>query len=895
MPWRDVPSRLGELARRARYLVFRGRASAELEEEMRLHVALREARLVERGASPMDAHYAARRRFGNWTNLQQRSRDAWGLAWLDEALADVRFALRRLRARPGFALTTILVAALGVGATTAVFSAIDAALIRPLPFSHGDELVTLTDVGVSMEPAPGEPRNGPHYPDVTDVARMHDLFSGVGAFAAGGLNMDDPSHPRRVNAGVVTAHFFSLLGVSPERGREFTDDEGRPHGPRAVILSDAFWRGALGGAGIVGKSIRLNGQSYTVVGVMPPAFNFPDESEVWIPLPVPFTLETFAPFRGYLPSHAFARLAPGVSLDAANVQLLTRWRRISRATGWPGVTNFDQAMAELSAKHAVRPLKQALVGDRRRAFVILMGAATFLLLIACANVANLLLSDAAARRREIALRAALGASQGRMVRQLLTESLLLAFAGAAVGLALAPIALRVLRALMPENLAGVAAAEIDVRVLAFAAALAVLTGLSFGLWPAFGAARTDAGEMVKSGSRGGTSGVGTARRVLITTELALTVMLLIGSGLMLRSLDRVLAQRMGMIPEHVGTLELSMPGAAHAVQTTTVHAILTRLEGEPGITAVGVVNQLPLRGEGGFSIAITVDGVPPPSSIDATPFARFLSASGGYFHAMGIPLLRGRTFTAADDSTAPLVAVISETMARVCWPNADPIGKTFHFADRGPATVVGVVADVREQAIDGEIQPQLYLPFDVEPDLNLAIVARSALAPTTLLARLRDAVRSADPSQPVYNIRMMDDVISTAVAPRRTNTTLIVLFGAVALALAAFGVYAVVSYGVTRRARELGIRAALGATGSDIAALIAREMLWVTGLGLTIGLAGAWALSRVLSALLYGVDRHDAITFAIVPLVLLLPAAIATLVPARRAMRVDPAVVMRQE
>jgi predicted permease len=559
------------------------------------------------------------------------------------------------------------------------------------------------------------------------------------------------------------------------------------------------------------------------------------------------------------------------------------------------VTNFDQAMAELSAKHAVRPLKQALVGDRRRAFVILMGAATFLLLIACANVANLLLSDAAARRREIALRAALGASQGRMVRQLLTESLLLAFAGAAVGLALAPIALRVLRALMPENLAGVAAAEIDVRVLAFAAALAVLTGLSFGLWPAFGAARTDAGEMVKSGSRGGTSGVGTARRVLITTELALTVMLLIGSGLMLRSLDRVLAQRMGMIPEHVGTLELSMPGAAHAVQTTTVHAILTRLEGEPGITAVGVVNQLPLRGEGGFSIAITVDGVPPPSSIDATPFARFLSASGGYFQAMGIPLLRGRTFTAADDSTAPLVAVISETMARVCWPNADPIGKTFHFADRGPATVVGVVADVREQAIDGEIQPQLYLPFDVEPDLNLAIVARSALAPTTLLARLRDAVRSADPSQPVYNIRMMDDVISTAVAPRRTNTTLIVLFGAVALALAAFGVYAVVSYGVTRRARELGIRAALGATGSDIAALIAREMLWVTGLGLTIGLAGAWALSRVLSALLYGVDRHDAITFAIVPLVLLLPAAIATLVPARRAMRVDPAVVMRQE
>jgi predicted permease len=481
-----------------------------------------------------------------------------------------------------------------------------------------------------------------------------------------------------------------------------------------------------------------------------------------------------------------------------------------------------------------------------------------------------------------------------MVRQLLADSLLVAFAGAALGLVIAPIALRVLRAMTPQGLVGVAPAELDLRVLTFASALALITGLSFGLWPAVGAARADANEMIKSGGRGLT-GVGRARRALITIELALTVMLLVGSGLMLRSLEDVLAQRMGMNPEHVGTLELSMPGTPRAVEQTTVHAIISRLEAEPNINAVGVVNHLPLRGQGGFSIAITPDGAPPPTSIDATPFARYLAASGGYFKAMGIPLLHGRTFTPADDSLAPQVAVINETLAKLCWPNADPVGKTFRFAGQGPVTVVGVVADVREQSIDGKIQPQMYLPIDAQAEWNLGLVARSALAPATLLARLRDAVRSADPTQPVYNVRMMDDVISRSVAPRRTNTTLIAMFGAIALALAAFGVYAVVSYGVTRRAREFGIRAALGATGRNIVVLVGREMVWVVGLGLTIGIGGAWVLSRVLGALLYGVGGHDVVTFALAPVVLLCSAIIATLVPAWRAMHVDPSDVMRAE
>jgi putative ABC transport system permease protein len=899
MPVRDLRSKLGELARRLGYLIARGRASAELEEEMQLHIALREARLVERGASPADAHYTARRRFGNRTTLQQRSRDAWGLGWLDDAITDLTFAVRRLRARPTFALATILVAALGIGATTAVFSAIDAALIRPLPFARADQLVVLNEVDIPPDASDFAGAHfppGPHELDITDAARMPNVFAGVAAYAAGGLNLDDPSHPRRVRAGIVTTRFFPLLGIAAERGREFADDEGRPHGPRAVILSDALWRAAYGGAEMLGKSLAIDGQAYTVVGIMPPAFTFPNESELWIPLPVPVTPEAVLPFRGYVPSHTIARLAPNVSLAAANTQLLARWRQLATAGPVPITTNLDRDIRELGAKGAVLPLRQTLIGTSRVAFVILLGAALLLLLIACSNVANLLLSDAAARGREIALREVLGASRGRLVRQLLTESLLLAVAGTLLGLTLAPLILHVLRAMMPGTLAGIAPVALNLRVLAFAGALALVTGVAFGLSPTIVASRaTDATWTIRSSGAGTMGGLGRGRRVLLATELALTVVLLVASGLMLRSFERVLAQQTGMQPEHVGTLEVSMPGVPRAVALTRVHAMLARLEAEPDIAAAGAVNDLPLFIRGGIAFSVEADGAP-PARFEKVHMAGYYVASGGYFSALGIPLLGGRTFIVNDDSLAPPVAVISEAMAKAVWPNADPIGKRFHTAVFHDAvTVVGVVADLHQVTLEGTVQPQMYFPIDVEAPQNLAIVARSSLPSSILLARLRDAVHAVDPGQAVYDVRMMRDVVATSVAPRRTDTTLIAMFAAIALVLAAFGVYAVVSYGVTRRARELGIRAALGATGGDIAALIAREMLWVTGIGLTVGLAGAWALSRVLSALLYGVDRHDTITFAIVPLVLLLPAAIATLVPVRRAMRVDPAVVMRQE
>lgn len=821
----------------------------------------------------------------------------WGLGWIENAAVDVRFAGRRLRHRPGFAIATIVVAALGIGATTAVFSAIDAAFIRPLPFVQAERLVTLTDVFIPMKLSDNAPRGQPHYITIGDARQMPDLFTGVAAYAAGGLNLSDASSPRRVRVGVVTSNFFSVLGAAPALGRVFSDDEGRPNGPRSAVLSDAIWRDKFGGAGVVGKSIELNGNRYTVVGIMRPGFNFPNESDLWIPLTVPVTFETFAPFRGFLPSTIVGRLAPGVSIDQAKARLFDRWLRLAGPNPEPNTNYFASTIKELGTKGALAPLKTELVGDTRTSFAILMGAALLLLLIACSNVANLLLSDAVSRRREIALREVLGAARGRIVRQLLAESMLFAVSGATLGLVIAPAALRVLRAMMPRNLAGVAPAELDWRVLVFAIALALVTGAVFGLWPAVGSACADATETIKAGGGLGATagGLGGARRLLITAELALTMMLLVGSGLMLRSLDRVLSENLGLNPEHVGTMELAIAGKKSAAAQAEVNAVLDRLSADPGINAAGVINDLPLRGPGGIGISIKVDGAPAPKTTDDMVFSRYLMATGGYFKAMGIPLLRGRTMLASDDSAAPKVVVINKAMADAYWPHTDPIGKTFHMMGPDPITVVGIVADVREKSLESSGSAQMFFPIGQQTPDNLAIVARSTLPPSALLARLRDAVRAVDPTQAVYNARMMDDVIGESVAPRRTNTTLIAIFGAVALALAAFGVYAVVSYGVSRRSREFGIRAALGATGRHIAALVAREMASVVIVGLALGMLGAWALSRVLASLLYGVGTHDVATFLAAPLTLIVPAVIATLVPARRAMRVDPTEVMRAE
>jgi predicted permease len=885
----------GELLRRIEYLLLRDRYTRDLEEEMRLHRQLRAERLQGGGLAPAAARDAAQRKFGNTTHHQERSRDMWGLEWLDNAVADLRFAIRRLRSRPAFAMSTILVAALGIGATTAVFSAVDAVLLRPLPFWRPSELVTLTDVHIPFAMDEAKPRGARRMLSMYDIDSMPSAFSGVAAYAAGGLNLEDAQNPRRVSTGVVTTGFFRTLGVGPARGRVFAAEEGRPGGPRVAILSDALWRGHFGAdTAVVGKTVVLSGNRYSIVGVMPAGFSFPSQSDVWIPMSVPTTFETFSPFRGFLPSEVIARVAPNVSLATASAQLLARWEHVVGKAADGKQDYYDEALAEVRAGPAT-PMQDYVVRRQRKAFLILMGATTLLLLIACANVANLLLSDGAARRREIAVREVLGAGRGRIVRQLLAESVLLSLAGTLLGLALAPATLGWMRAMLPASVIGTMPIHVDVRVLAFAVGLALITGIAFGLWPALGTAKVDPGEAIKSGGgHGATAGrLGSARRVLITAEITLTVMLLVGSGLMLKSLHRLMTQDYGMQTERVGTLELSFARGA-GDSRRIVETALDRMRRDPAIAAAGVVNDLPLRGGGGISIQIRLVGQTVPEDKD---YPRNLIADSSYFHALGIPVLLGRLFTASDDTIGPRPIVINKRMAELYWPGVSPIGKQIFFGGDTTRTyeVIGMVADVREGSADGPVTPQMYFSTLDRGLSNVALVARSALPSSELLRRMRAAVRAVAPRQAVYNLRMMDDVVAKSVAPRRTNTMLIALFGALALILSAFGVYAVVSYSVTQRAREFGIRTALGAERRDILTLVGGDMVRLILVGLAIGLGGAWALSRILSSLLYEVQAHDFATYAAVPLVLLVPALVATLVPTFRAMRVSPTEVMRAE
>ncbi len=895
---------VGELFRRVRLFVQRDRMTRELEDEMRLHMELRADRLHHIGNTAAhttlpqlpsaEATADARRRFGNVTTIQQQSRDAWGFVRFDDVVRDVQFAARRIWKQRGVSATVIVVMGIGIGATTAMFSAVDAALLRPLPFAKPEQLMLLPfnvpDDGTQPKPTPGDI-------DYAAVSEMTDLFSHVATYGVGGLNMSDDDRPLRLKVGVVTANFFGTLGVNASIGRTFTAREGVPNGPNVAILSDGLWKRAYGSRSLSGLTITLNKKRYDVVGVMPPAFTFPEESDVWIPMSVPYTRATSEAFRDYLRQATIGRVADNVTTTHAALQLLAR---IENSPGGRFPRHpADNAPwgAQMRLEGGVgQPLQRALVGDRSLALYVLLTATAMLLLIACANVTNLLLAQAAVRRREIAVRQVLGATRTRIIRQLLTESVLLSLCGAVVGLIIAVGAFQALQALMPSKLSGITNVTIDVRVLGFSTSLAVVAGIVFGLWPALGSARTNTSEAIKSGDGHGTTAAwsGKLRRVLVGAELAFTVVLLIAAGIMLRSFERIVKRPTGIETAHVGTMEIAFLASTNIPERLRVlTAITDRLSAMPGVEAAGASRALPLSAAGQLMVGIDVGGPLGDPHFRGNVPTTYEDATSGYFKMLNITLLDGRLFNVSEDHTESHSIIVSASTARRYWPGTSAAGRAVRLtSDTLPYTVVGVVADV-PRMLDAKPMDQVYFPLAVHAPFVASIVARGVLPPGALLKQMTEAVRAVDATQPVFSLRMMDDVRDTSIAPRRASTKFLAIFALLALTLASVGVYAVVSYGIAQRHRELGIRSALGATGGNLLSLLSREMVWVAGIGVAVGLLGAWSGAHVLERLVYGVAVLDPATFVVVPIALFLATLLATVVPARRVFRLNPTDVMR--
>jgi len=802
---------------------------------------------------------------------------------------DVRYALRGMARRPGFTAVVIATLALGIGANAAIFSVVNGILLRPLPFAQPERIVE-----VSHE----DPYSSVSEPEFMDYRRDARSFARLAAWAGADANLTGTDEPERIGVARVTDGFFATLGVRPALGRTFTPEEDAPGGPPAVILSDGLWRRRFGAdPGIVGRTILLNGTARTVVGVMPRAFQYPaPEAAVWTPLRLnPDSLWT----RNNHYLRAIGRLAPGATPAGAAAELNTMGRRWLR--DYP---EFYMPGKPLVAK--VVPVREALLGATRPYLFALLGAVGFVLLIACVNVANLLLARGESRRKELAIRTALGASGRRLARQALTESALLALAGGALGLVVAWLGGRALLALAPSSIPRLDEVRIDLPVLAFTLAVALATGLLFGLAPALGAARGRSADTLKQAGKTSVSS-GAARRTrsaLVVAEVALAVVMLSGAGLMLRSLAKLQATEIGFDPSQVLAVQLSLPAREYdeprAVQF--VGELTRRVAAMPGVRATAVAGWLPMDGGGGSgnNFSIMVDGRV-LKNISEAPGTTPAQVTPAYFKAMGMRLRRGRGFTAADRADAPMVGVVSETMARQLWPGQDPIGHTVKmFMDEAPwITVVGVVEDVRARGFLEDLQPILYVPF-AQADKSayytprsMSLVVRTAGDPFAVAAAVRGAVRALDRNVPIPSVLSMDQVVAGSIASRRFSTVLLGAFAALALSLAGLGIYGVIAYAVSQRTYELGLRMALGAQRSAVLRLVVSDALRMTLVGLAIGLAGSLAVGHLVRSLLVGVPVADPPTLAAVAAALAGVALLASVLPARRATLVSPTEALR--
>ncbi|HEX6045964.1 MAG TPA: ABC transporter permease [Pyrinomonadaceae bacterium] len=807
---------------------------------------------------------------------------------LADLIQDLRYAARMQRKNPGFTIVAIIALALGIGANTAIFSVVNTVLLRALPYKDPDRLVMVWEDATKQ----GYPRDTPAAANFVDWRSQNTVFEGMAAIIDESFNLTGAGDPERLEGRRVSANLFSLLGVEPQIGRTFTNEEDQPGSNKVAVLSYGLWQRRFGGDNsIVGKSLSLNGETYTVVGVMPASFQFPTSDDaLWAP--IAFTQEDAANRnRHYL--QVVARMKPGISLEQAQTEMSTIAARLAQ--------QYPDSNTDLGA--AVTSLHEQLVGDIRPALLILLGAVGLVLLIACANVANLLLARAAVRQKEIAVRVALGARRSRLIRQFLTESILLSTIGGIAGLAIAYGGLVLLRAFIPENISQAKQVSIDPKVLGFTFLVSTLTGLIFGLAPALQAARFNQTETLKEGGRDSATGSSgkRIRGLLVMAEVAVSLVLLIGAGLLINSFLRLRNVDPGFRADNLLTMRVVLPETKYSEfqpRSAFYTDLVRRVESLPGVKSAAVTTNLPLYRQGN-SIGITIEGQPPPPpGKENIVVTRIVSPR--YFETMSIPLLSGRGFTAQDTTTTPRAVVISETMARRYWPGEDPIGKRIGTGriqrPEDWTQVIGVVKDVRQFELAVDARPQMYLPhtqrgFFPSDDL----VVKTDIDPASMASTVRNAVWEIDKDQPVSNIRTMEEILLDSIARQRFSMLLLAIFAAVALALAAVGIYGVMSYSVAQRTHEIGIRMALGAQTGAVLKLAVGYGLKLVIAGVVIGLIAAFALTRVMATLLYGVTATDPATFTLISLLLIFVAALASYIPARRATKVDPIIALRYE
>lgn len=887
----------------------------ELDDELESHLRMAAQDKQEHGVSHEEATVAAQREMGNAGLIKEVTREQDGWHGPERFMQDVHFGLRMLRKNPAFTVISVLTLALGIGASTSIFSVVYGVLLRPLPYYKADQLVQVWEQasnGNTMDVAD---------PNFEDLRSQNSTLQGLAEFGSQIESVSGGSEPKRLTLGVVSRDFFSIMGVQPFRGRSFLPDEQRQNAAPVVLVSYSFWREDLGGKeDFANLRLKVGNHLASVVGVLPPGFHFPEDADLWVPR----ELFEVLPARDAHNWKLIGRLKDGVGLDQAHAELSGIAQRLKQQYG-------DQTRM---SSVAMVPLREALTGKISSAMWILLGAVGFLLLVACANVMNLLLAQASARDGELATRAALGASRARLIRQFLVESLLLCGAGGMLGVLAAQFGIRALVALAPDNIPRLGEVSVNTPVLLFALGTCCMVAIGLGTVTAMRATSGNIQTALLETSRrqsAGSQGVG---RWIIALQLGITMILLVGAGLLGRSLQRVLAVDPGFRTEQIVTVDLALPSIPVEGRPRRVELLdnlIARLRSLPRVEQASGINAMPLDGnglpDGTFAMInesqlsahdrdLIQRSVNPSGEGDIKEMIAFLdqffhdpSVTGEadyavvgpeYFQTMGIPLLRGRSIQESDGPGSPHVAVISESLARKRWPNEDPIGRTIEFGnmdeDLRLLHVIGVVADVRERSLERAARPTVYASYRQRPQSTSHFVAviRAAGSEASLIPAVRRIVTEVDPSIPP-RIKTFRQVFALSLIPRRFNLTVIATFALTALALAMIGIYGVLAYSVARRTREMGVRIALGATPGNVLKLVLKQAVVTAIIGVSIGIVGAFGLTRLLQSMLFGVKATDPVTFAMVTFLLLIVALVAAYVPARRATRVDPIIALRYE